>query len=55
VTRTTKDGWPVEAIFRFDRNLEDQALRWLRWNWNDAGGRFVSFRPPPIGETAHVQ
>jgi hypothetical protein len=47
VISVTADGWPTEAVFLFDTELRDPALRWLRW---ESGG-FVSFHPPAIGET----
>jgi hypothetical protein len=54
VTAVT-DGWPKEAIFRFDTDLEDPALRWLRWASENGHGRFVAFRPPSVGETVLVR
>jgi hypothetical protein len=33
VTAMRADGWPAEVMFRFDVNLEDPRLRWLRWHW----------------------
>jgi hypothetical protein len=51
VTALTEDGWPAEATFRFDADLEDPSLRWLRWAPLDGRGGFVSFRPPSVGET----
>ncbi len=53
VSAVTDDGRPAEAIFRFDKDLDDPALRWLRWEKYES--RFVSFRPPSIGETVAVQ
>jgi hypothetical protein len=50
VTAITKDGWPTEATFRFDQNLDDPELRWLRWD----SSRFVVVHPPAIGETIVV-
>ena len=55
VTALTADGWPAEATFRFERELEDPALRWLRWGQDNGQSRFVSFRPPSIGETVLVR
>jgi hypothetical protein len=51
VTAVTEDGWPTEATFSFDQNLDDPELRWLRWE----SGSFVSFRPPAVGETIVVR
>jgi hypothetical protein len=45
ITRLTEGGWPAEALFRFDAELE--TLKWFRW---EPGG-FVDFRPPAEGET----
>ncbi len=47
VTRVTPAGEPLEALFLFDRPLEDPSLRWVQW---DDGG-FVPFSPPPQGQT----
>lgn len=47
VTGITPDGVPTEAVFRFDRALEDPSLRWVRWS----DGVFVPFVPPAVGET----
>ena len=55
VTALTEDGWPAEAVFRFDRDLEDPALRWLRWATDNGHGRFVTAVPPSIGGTALVR
>jgi hypothetical protein len=52
VTAVTPGGWPAEAIFRFDRELDDPEVLWVRWD--DGQKRFVSFRPPAAGETAGV-
>ena len=51
VTALTEDGWPTEATFRFDQNLDGPELRWLRWE----SGSFVSFRPPAVGEMIVVR
>lgn len=51
VTALTEDGWPTEATFCFDQNLDDPELRWLRWE----SGSFVGFRPPAVGETIVVR
>jgi hypothetical protein len=51
VTALTEDGWPTEATFRFDQNLDEPELRWLRWE----SGSFVSFRPPAVGGTIVVR
>jgi len=51
VTALTEDGWPTEATFRFDQNLDEPELRWLRWE----SGSFVSFRPPAVGGTVVIR
>jgi hypothetical protein len=53
VTGVSPDGSPVEAIFRFDRNLDDPRLRWIQWD--TLQGYFVPFRPPSIGKTAFIR
>ena len=45
VTELTADGRPAEAIFRFDRELEDPMLVWLRSRRDG----LVPFVPPPVG------
>ena len=47
ITAITEDGRPVEAAFRFLMRLENQFLRWIRWE----NGSFVPFLPPAVGET----
>ena len=46
ITALTEDGRPGEAVFRFDRSLEDPALRWVRWQ----DGVFMPFSLPEVGE-----
>jgi hypothetical protein len=50
VTRLTPDGRPAEATVHFDVDLDDPALRWLRWTEAGGRGRYVGTRPPAIGE-----
>ncbi len=47
ITALTSDGRPQEAVFRFDRLLEDKSLRWVRWQ----DGVFVPVSLPRIGES----
>ena len=47
ITRITPEGAPAEAVFRFDRPLDDPSLRWLRWR----DGVYVPFVPPAVGES----
>lgn len=51
VAAMTWDGRPAEAVFRFDKRLEDPSLRWLQWK----DGGFVPFTPPAIGESVTVK
>ena len=51
VIAVTDDGWPAEAVFRFDTELRDPALRWFRW---ESGG-FVEFSPPAAGDLVVVR
>jgi hypothetical protein len=50
VTSLTSDGRPAEALFTFDRALEDPSLSWLRWG---AAG-FEAWSPPPVGSAEIV-
>ncbi len=50
VTAVTGDGRPAEALFRFDRSLEDPSFVWLSWTRKG----FAPWTPPPLGETAHL-
>jgi len=53
VTAMSHEGWPVEAIFRFDTTLEDPQFRWVEWD--KSRGHFAAFQPPAIGESAIVR
>jgi hypothetical protein len=50
VSALTPDGRPAEAVFRFDRPLEDQSLRWLQWK----DRQFIPFAPPAVGNTVRL-
>ena len=50
VKALTDDGRPAEALFHFDRPLEDPSMLWLKWE----DGRFVPFTPPGVGETVDL-
>ncbi|NIO10684.1 MAG: hypothetical protein GTO40_22840, partial [Deltaproteobacteria bacterium] len=52
VTRLSKDGYPLEATFRFRRPLEDPSMKWFKWDWQTKS--FISSSPPPIGETIRI-
>jgi hypothetical protein len=55
VTALTTDRRPAEATVRFDIELDDPSLRWLRWTVQDGGGRYVDFQPPAVGERVSIQ
>jgi hypothetical protein len=50
VTAVTPDGRPSEMVFRFDRPLEDPALRWIVYQ----NGQYVPFTPPAVGQAVHI-
>ena len=50
VLKVDAGGDPIEVRYRFDRPLEDQALRWVRWE----GTGYVDWRPPPVGSSVTV-
>jgi hypothetical protein len=50
VVAVTDDGWPADAVFRFDTELHDPALRSVRWD----AGSFVAIRTPGVGDRATV-
>ena len=50
VTDLTADGRPAEIEARFDRDLDDPTLYWLRW---DTIG-YTRFTPPPVGQRVVV-
>jgi hypothetical protein len=47
VERVTSDGRPASVLFRFDRDLDDPSLVFMRW---DKRG-FAAFTPPVAGAT----
>jgi hypothetical protein len=51
ITDLTDDHRPAEAVFRFDRPLDDPSLIWLHWQ----DGYPVRFTPPPIGVTINLE
>jgi hypothetical protein len=51
IIRSDKGRGPEEMIYRFDLPLEDPSLRWLRWE----KGTYVTFSPPPLGQSITVQ
>jgi hypothetical protein len=50
VTDSTSDLRPAEALFHFDRSLDDPSFVWLYWSHAD----FVPWIPPAVGATVHV-
>ncbi|MHC4800013.1 MAG: hypothetical protein ACYTF1_25530, partial [Planctomycetota bacterium] len=52
VTRLAKNGYPLEATFRFQRPLEDPSMKWFKWDWQTKS--FISFSPPAAGRTIRV-
>jgi hypothetical protein len=51
ITATTADRRPGEAVFRFDRSLDDRTLVWLRW----VRGAPEPWQPPAVGETVLLE
>jgi hypothetical protein len=51
VTRTDAAGVPTEALFRFDKPLEDASLRWVAWR----GLTFAPFPLPAVGEAQRIE
>jgi hypothetical protein len=49
VTGVNAEGRAVEAVFRFDRPLEDPSLLWFSWQ----GAGLVPYSPPAVG-AAHT-
>jgi hypothetical protein len=50
VTRLLADGRPATVEARFDRALESDSLRWLRWDHHTYAG----FAPPAVGQSLDV-
>ena len=53
VTKLSSNGFPREAVFRFDRLLEDSSLQWITWDWGK--NRYVPFIPPSPGEKISIR
>ena len=51
VVALTEDGRPKRVHFTFERELEDDSLRWVRYE----DGRYVPFEPPAVGQTAVIE
>ena len=50
ITELTPDRRPAEAVFRFQRTLEDPSLVWLRWGTRT----YEHFQVPSVGETVRL-
>jgi hypothetical protein len=51
VLESAADGAPTRIRYRFDRPLEADTLRWVRWQ----EGVYVPFTPPPVGVTVRLR
>ncbi|MGH9462952.1 MAG: hypothetical protein ACRD1X_17200 [Vicinamibacteria bacterium] len=51
VVASTEDGRPKRVLFTFERQLEDDSLRWVRYE----DGKYVPFEPPGVGQTAVIE
>lgn len=52
VARLSKDGYPLEATFRFQRPLEDTSMKWFSWDWQSKS--YKSFALPAPGKTIRI-
>ncbi len=50
VIEVTDDLGPSELLVRFDRDLEDTSLRWVRWD----DGRYSPFVPSAVGDSIRL-
>jgi hypothetical protein len=50
VIETTPDGRPNKVRFTFERDLEDESLRWVRYE----AGRYVPFVVPGVGRSVAI-
>lgn len=51
VLSLTPDGRPKQVSFMFERGVEDERLRWVRYEH----GRYVPFEPPRVRETSVLE
>jgi hypothetical protein len=51
VVALTDDGRPKRVLFTFERELEDDSLRWVRYE----DGNYVPFEPPAVGQTDLIE
>ena len=47
----TQDGRPKKVNFTFDDVLEDESMRWVRYQ----DGQFVPFEVPAVGQTTVIE
>lgn len=50
IVDTNPAGLPREAVFTFDRSIDDDSLKWLQWS----GGSFKPFTPPVVGQSIDI-
>ena len=50
VVEMTDDGRPQQVEFTFERELEDDSLRWVRY----VDGIYVPFEVPAVGERTRL-
>ena len=51
VVASTRDGRPRKVSFTFERELEDESLRWVLYE----DGRYVPFEVPAVGRSAVIE
>ncbi len=64
ITEITDLGLPAEAIFTFNKKLEDDSFKWIYWNWdNDTANpkapitdyfRYKEFKLPAAGDSIRL-
>jgi hypothetical protein len=47
ISEVNAEGMPTEAMFRFDKPLEDESYRWIKWSY----GYYEPYVPGTMGET----
>ncbi|GMR24293.1 MAG: hypothetical protein BMS9Abin37_2816 [Acidobacteriota bacterium] len=47
----TRDGRPRKVSFTFERELEDESLRWVLYE----DGRYVALDVPAVGRSAVIE
>ena len=51
VVASTRDGRPRKVSFTFEREREDESLRWVLYE----DGRYVPFEVPAVGRSAVIE